>query len=163
MIKSKSENYLQSDERETKDSDNILEEVEEEIEDLRGPMEKALESPIASKTINIIDNYFGAEREENNKLIYEGIVSYEKKYLFFKKTILVNMKLYIDRIEIYELNKSLLLESMNISDIQIQTKSNHNKLNVILTNFKSNQVIAFSSSLKEGEKWENLIKNNLSS
>ena len=162
VVKSKSENYLQSDERNTKDSDNILEEVEEEIEDLQAPMEKALESPVSEKTINIIDNYYGEEREEKNDLIYDGIVSYEKKYLFFKKCILVNMKLFIDRIEIYEQSKSKLIDEISISDIKITTQSNHNKLNVLLTNLKSNQELSFSSSVKEGEKWVSLIRRNSS-
>ena len=49
-----------------------------------------------------------------------------------------------------------------ISDIKITAQSNHNKLNVLLTNLKSNQELSFSSSVKEGEKWVSLIRRNSS-
>lgn len=143
VFKSKSESFL---------TGNLL------LHDTKMIIEELEDNHLNS--IEFIDNYYNDTEEDNKDVLYEGIVSYEKKLLFFNKKTQVNIKLYSTKILISEVNKSTI-KTIDLSAIneEIHTEINKNKLSFILSD--NNREYKFTSSLREGEKWVNIIRRTI--
>ena len=175
VFKSKSSSFLHAEEspRDTNFSDNTFE--EEEIKQVQTNtifIEEGSEKTTEAKTdyeikindnLKLINDFFTKKEEneqrESKEIIYEGEISFEKKFLFFKKCVKCTMKLYKTKIELCcddNIIETISLTMSTMNNLSTSITKN-NKFSFSLYDSQKKKTYTFTCPIKEGEKWVDYI------
>ena len=99
------------------------------------------------------------EQRESKEIIYEGEISFEKKFLFFKKCVKCTMKLYKTKIELCcddNIIETISLTMSTMNNLSTSITKN-NKFSFSLYDSPKKKTYTFTCPIKEGEKWVDYI------